>query len=373
MKPTVTPLQGWLEERLAAPDQSRMTFREYMDACLYHPEYGYYTSDRQKLGKEGDFYTSGFIGGVFGPLIARELAGLHQECTAGCEAFRIMEWGGGDGRLAGQILDWLKAEKAQLYARLSYVMVESSPHHRALIHERLASHADKIVLLERPPWECGIDGADWMVFSNELLDAMPVHRLVYERKQWREIYVERRATGGLSLVRGGLSSPCLALYAAAYCPQAEEGQHIEVNLAAIDWISRIGSWLENGAVLTVDYGDFASELYAAHRMDGTLLCYFKHQAHDRVLDRPGEQDMTAHVNFSACIDAGLKAGLRHAGLRTQKQFMVDAGILELLQSDVSGDPFSPAAKRNRAIRQLLLSDGMSELFKVLKQVKTREA
>lgn len=126
---------------------------------------------------------------------------------------------------------------------------------------------------------------------------------------------------------------------------------------------------ERAELITIDYGDVREELYAPHRMNGTFLCYRKHQAYDLPLLYPGEQDMTSHVNFSTLIDAGRECGLNQFQLMTQKQFLVENGLLNRLQPHDAADPFSPAAKRNRAIRQLLISDQMSELFKVLIQKK----
>jgi SAM-dependent MidA family methyltransferase len=122
-------------------------------------------------------------------------------------------------------------------------------------------------------------------------------------------------------------------------------------------------------IITIDYGDRSGELYAEHRMNGTLLCYRDHRAYDDPYAFPGEQDITSHVNFDACIRTGEQTGITDWTYKSQKQFLVDAGILDRLANTATLDPFSQAARNNRMIRQLLLSDGMSELFKVLVQYK----
>ena len=144
-----------------------------------------------------------------------------------------------------------------------------------------------------------------------------------------------------------------------------EQQIAEVNIDAGIWMEKVGNAIQNGHIITIDYGHDADELYREHRMLGTLMCYKQHKAHDNPYIHIGEQDMTTHVNFSDCIRAGVKAGFHTWTLRTQKDFLIDAGILHELRDHQAADPFSPTAKRNRAIRQLLISDQMSELFKVL--------
>jgi SAM-dependent MidA family methyltransferase len=151
-----------------------------------------------------------------------------------------------------------------------------------------------------------------------------------------------------------------------------EDQEFEVNLAAERWISLVGRLVEDGALIIIDYGHEAAELAAPHRMRGTLLCYKEHVAHDDPFVAAGRQDITAHVNFSACRRAAEGSGWEAFYYDTQKQFLVDQGILNDLIAHDGSDPFGEAAKSNRAIRQLLLSDNMSEAFKVLALRKRRE-
>jgi SAM-dependent MidA family methyltransferase len=172
-----------------------------------------------------------------------------------------------------------------------------------------------------------------------------------------------------------LESPCrnneLFEYLQAGGIKLRDGQTAEINLEAPEWVRRRLEQLEAGAgmLLTIDYGDIAKELFAEHRMNGTLICYRRHVAVDEPYRNAGEQDMTAHVDFSACLRAGEHAGASRAKLMTQREFLVEAGILGLLQEHRSPDPFGQEARSNRAIRQLLLSDQMSELFKVLIQYR----
>ncbi|WP_438446286.1 class I SAM-dependent methyltransferase [Gorillibacterium sp. sgz5001074] len=353
-----------IKSRMAAAPGGVLRFRDYMEMCLYDPDGGYYTGNRPKVGREGDFYTSSHIGSVFGDVMARyiaRLASVRQD-----ERFTVTEWGGGTGRLAKQILDRIRLENPSLYARLEYKVVERSPHHQSLIRDALQGHADRTEVLENTP--AGGYGTG-LVFSNELLDAFPVHRIRQRPQGLMELYVGwDPESGSFTETELPCGEPSVLEYMAQSGIRLEQGQTADLNLDAGRWIREQAARMDDRTTLvTVDYGDVAEELFAPHRMAGTLMCYREHQAYDNPYVFAGEQDMTAHVDFSACLQAGLEAGLSRWNLTTQKQFLVDNGILEMLQEHGGADPFSAASKRNRAIRQLLLSDSMSELFKVLIQ------
>ena len=207
-----------------------------------------------------------------------------------------------------------------------------------------------------------------IIVANELLDAFPVHRVV-------------RAAGKLWELGVAAAAESNVAFRYAYMPLSDgrieavlrrdgialrEGQIIEVNLEAEQWIARLAGKIRHGCMVLIDYGHEAVELAAPHRMRGTLLCYKDHVAKDEPFADPGGQDMTAHVNFTACMAAAVAAGWEIGYYGTQKQFLVDQGVLTDLSAAHDGsNPFGPEARRNRAIRQLLLSDGMSETFKVL--------
>lgn len=359
-------LVRWLREKIDESGRQAISFRDYMAYCLYHPTWGYYTAERPKLGKEGDFYTSAALGSLMGEMIAAWIVGTVADAPEG-GPLTLIEWGGGGGKLAADVLDALQAKEPALYARLRFIAVELSPYHRRLQQERLAAHAALAEWLTEEEWRSRGPWRRAVVWSNELLDAFPVQRLVYdEAAGWQEVYVgwdEAAARFAERLLP--LSDAQTLAYIASEGLPTRGGQRFEVNLAAPRWMKEVAARLQSGWLLTIDYGDVGRELYASHRMAGTLLCYRGHRAADRPLDFPGEQDMTAHVNFSALMRAGDEAGLTLVQWTTQKQFLLEQGLLGQLQNHSGADPFSAAARRNRAIRQLLLSDGMSELFKVL--------
>ncbi|MFD2612785.1 class I SAM-dependent methyltransferase [Paenibacillus gansuensis] len=362
------PLINSLIARISGSTEGSISFRDYMEACLYHESWGYYMSDSPKLGREGDYYTSSFVGSLMGEMTACALSPYLVSLPD--EQIMIVEWGGGSGRLAKQMLDTWEEKFPEIYERIRYVSIEKSPAHRRLQYEALARHASKIEHLTSGQWIQGGPYRSVAVISNEVPDAFPVYRYIYEGTGWREIRVGWSEDSGKFIeIYEGKPVPEHECYLSAYLPSPAVGQKAEVNMDAITWMKEIGQAVESGYVLTLDYGHEAEELYAAHRREGTLLCYYQHQASSDPFIRVGEQDMTAHVNFSACIDAGEQAGLELVSLKTQKEFLVEAGILGELQEHAVQDPFSPAARRNRGIRQLLLSDQMSELFKVMLQSK----
>jgi len=346
-------------------------FRDYMELCLYHDPLGYYSRDTVKVGKDGDFYTSASIGTIMGEVLGAYFIRLAREFADG-QPVAIVEWGGGTGRLTALVLDTIAELCPELYERLEYRLVEISPYHREMQLQALARHPN-VSHVDDKEWMGGNREGAVLVFSNELLDAFPVHLIERSNGKLLEWHVgwsdkeSRFFARRLPLDPNGQA----AAYLAREHISVSEGQRLEVNPQAVEWIKRIGSEMEQGILITIDYGDIAEELYAAHRMQGTFLCYRNHLAYDDPFAYPGEQDMTSHVNFTACIRAGEEAGFTEWTLRTQKQFLIDEGVLELLASHDGRDPFGPEARRNRAVRQLLVSDQMSELFKVLVQMKKR--
>jgi SAM-dependent MidA family methyltransferase len=358
-----------IRQRIEKSLNGAIPFKEYMEQCLYHPEYGYYMRENDKIGRGGDFYTSSGIGGLFGEVLAHYVAEQARMWSPG-SSFTVTEWGGGTGQLARQLLDELQSSHLDVYERLAFIAVEASPRHRTLQAGSLAPHADRIRWITEREWLAAGLWEDTLIYSNELMDAFPVHRVKIHNGQLSEIYVERdESGGGFAEKLVPLQDGPLRDYMGGLGLELLEGQQLEVNLEAAAWIRRIGAAIRHGQIVTIDYGDRAEELAAPHRMRGTLMCYRRHLAEDNPYAEPGGQDITSHVNFSDLIRAGQAVGLEAAAYITQKQFLVDNGLLQKLQDTDSPDPFSPVARRNRAIRQLLLSDQMSELFKVLIQKK----
>jgi SAM-dependent MidA family methyltransferase len=279
----------------------RITFERFMELALYHPQCGYYTSGRARIGKSGDFFTSVSVGSLFGRILARQfqLWGIKS----------VSEFGGHHGQLRQDILD--------AAPDLNYRLIE--------IDEPLP------------------DTLTGCVFSNEFLDALSVHRVVGDR----EVYVN----DSFNEEPGPFSDPRL--------PRLPEGYRSEFNLRALDWLEAVARRLANGGyVLTIDYGFERAEYFAPHHKDGHLQCYHRHTKSTNPYEHIGEQDITAHVEFTSLIEHGNTIGLETVLFTTQERYLMKIGEAEILNT--SG--------RNAAHQ--LLHSTMGQTFKVLIQRKT---
>ncbi|MDD9270010.1 class I SAM-dependent methyltransferase [Paenibacillus sp. GCM10023248] len=356
-----------LIEAIRSAPEGAITFRDYMELCLYSEPYGYYRSERPKIGKEGDFYTSSSIGSVMGEMIAAFLAGQAGQDRP----LHLVEWGGGSGRLALHLLDEMRRIAPGVYECLTYTLIESSAYHRSLQQQALQGHAPRIRSLSELEWLAEEPEEQVYVLANELLDAFPVHRIRWKEGGFQESYVTWQETDqAFAEIWRPIRSKLRLDSIESLKVQWIDGQIGELNLESEAWIARISQRMISGGCILIDYGAIEAELYAPHRYRGTLMCYRNHQAHDDVWVHQGEQDITAHVNFSAVESAARLHGFASCKLQTQREFLVEQGILQKLQDHDDSNPFSEVSKRNRAIRQLLLSDGMSELFKVFTAVKS---
>jgi SAM-dependent MidA family methyltransferase len=342
-----------------------ITFAKYMDACLYDPQHGYYTRAEQL--PRHDYFTSVDASPIFGRLLARQFQEMWVQL--GCPAeFLLVEPGAGTGALAPQILDFTAESFPEFYSALQYVAVERSAARRAAasagsIAEHVAAQHFAMVSDMPAHIPCGC------IFSNEFFDALPVHRLVREGNELREIYVGS-GPNGLCEQFGALSSPALAEYLTEQGITLQEGQLAEVNLEACAWIAQMGARLGRGFVLTIDYGHEAEELYDHLHMRGTLLAYEKHRASENFFRAPGQQDLTAHVNFTALDRHGSRAGLQRTGLTSQSNF-----LLSLARHSDFAELQSPAMTESEQTRARLLfktliyPEGMGETFQILIQHK----
>jgi SAM-dependent MidA family methyltransferase len=359
----IAPLARLLAERIRA--RGALSFAEYMRECLYHPQFGYYNS-KSESGRFGDFYTSVDVHPIFGRLLARQLAEMW-EALGRPQEFLAVEAGAGTGRLAAQILDFAAREIPEFYGAVRYFAVEQSAARRERQGEILRVHLENGRAASAS--ELPRDIPAGCVFSNELLDAFPVHRVVFEGGSLREIYAgfdgER-----FTEERAPLSSDEIARYFQEQHITLAEGQQAEINLEACAWIADVGRRLGRGFVLTVDYGHEAAELYNERHMRGTLLAYSEHRATENFFERPGEQDLTAHVNFTALDQWGRRAGLARTGCVSQMAFLVALG-----RGNEFADLYDEGASELERIRarlflkSLIHPEGMGETFQVFIQHK----
>lgn len=341
-----------------------MTFAAYMRECLYHPVHGYYS--RPESRRFSDYYTSADVHPVFARLLARQFAEMWKQL--GCPPeFQLVEAAAGTGRLAGHILSFAETRLPEFYRALRYVAVERSPARCDQAASQLAPfvkagrcQAD-IEIPAKIPVGC--------VFSNELLDALPVHRVRQRDGVLQEIFVATQDKAFIELPRN-LSTCAISEYFAAQRITLGEGQYAEAGLEACDWIMEVGRRLQRGFLLTVDYGHEAVDLFDAHHMAGTVIAYANHRASDDVYAEPGEQDLTAHVNFTALRQWGQRASLEPLGLVSQTAFLLALGkgndFTDLYET---GMDETERVRARLQLKTLIFPEGMGERFQVLIQQK----
>ncbi|MBE9192885.1 class I SAM-dependent methyltransferase [Gloeocapsopsis crepidinum LEGE 06123] len=361
--------------RIANSPQHRITFAEYMDLVLYHPQYGYYNTHATKLGKQGDFFTSPHLGADFGELLAEQFLQIW-EILEKPVPFTLLEMGAGQGILALDILNYLEGYYPDFLAALSYVIIERSP---SLIQEqqqRLQKYHSRIQwqTLEEIP----VNSIVGCCFSNELVDALPVHQIVIENGQLREIYVTSQTASTshatFTEVGGELSTARIIEYfdlnkITLPSPAYPEGYRSEVNLAALDWLKMVAARLQRGYLLTIDYGYSANRYYNPIRQ-GTLQCYYRHHRHNDPYLYIGQQDITAHVDFTALQVWGELCGLTTVGLTQQGLFLMALGLGNRIAT-LSTSPQQSVQKllqRRDSLHQLIDPMGLGG-FNVLVQSK----
>ncbi len=343
-----------------------LTFAEFMEACLYHPEYGYYTSPRNRIGKQGDFFTSSSVHSLFGRLIARQLEQMWQLLGRG--DFVVAEQGAGEGHLCLDILDALAEEAPEFYQALQYKIVEISPDHQRGQANNLKRHVENGRII----W-CELDqlqGMQGCFLSNELVDAFPVHLVDKTDGQLREIFVVNSDAGFVEELRAP-STEAIGDYFQLIGTELCEGNRGEVNLRALDWMRQVAGLLDKGFILTIDYGYPAAELFSPLRRNGTLLCYYRHQSNENPYQRPGCQDITAHVDFTALQKIGQQQGLTDLYFGEQYRFLLGMGFLEaLIELQMRETDPKKAQALRMTLKNLIMPDaGMGESFKVLVQGK----
>ena len=356
-------LEKLLVERILA--DGPLPFSKFMEDCLYHPEYGYYMTTRQRIGREGDFFTSSSVHALFGRLIARQLQQMWE--ILGCPAnFVIAEQGAGEGHLCLDILNALEVDSPEFYSLLRYRIIEISAENRDRQAQLLSRHQNAVNWCQ----QSDLVGMTGCYLSNELIDAFPVHLVEMREGKLLEVYVAVEN----GVFQEILQDPCtegLANYLEWAGVKLAEGNRAEINLTAPSWIRSVARLLQRGFVLTIDYGYLASELYAPWRTTGTLMCYYQHTSNENPYIRIGEQDITAHVDFSALIRAGEETGLQQLFYGDQCKFLLGLGFVEALLQAQSREQEPHRAQALRlTLKNLILPDGgMGEIFKVLIQEK----
>jgi len=351
-----------------------------MELALYDQTFGYYARAAQRSGRAGDFFTSVDVGPLFGELLATQLAEmagiLRATASSTVPVFDLVEAGAGNGRLSSDILRAVRDRDSELYSRLRLHLVEASAAAREAqpatlgdLRERLSSSSASLP-----------ESFEGVLVANELLDAFPVHQVVMRENGLREIYVAApishghtetrsekdfglsRFRGDLRPVEGPLSTPALQAHLDRLGIALELGWRVEINLRAVDWIRDAAQRLARGFIIVIDYGHEARDLYSASHAQGTLTTFSAHTtdaAHGSLpawLERPGEQDITAHVDFTSVRDAAEAAGLTTIAFLDQTYFVL------ALVDEWTGPAL---AQRSAALKTLMMPGGLGSTHKVL--------
>ena len=339
-------------------EEGPVSFHDFMEMALYYPEKGYYTSEQNKIGKTGDFYTSSNLTPAFGAMIARQIEEMWD--LSGRKDFTIVEYGAGTGVLCHDILNYLQNNN-ELYEQLNYCIIEKSP----VMREK-----QKVHLHQKVSWFDSIRDIPEItgcILSNELLDNFAVHQVVMQ-DELMEVFVDYKHNF-VELLKP--AKKALTDYLSELNVVLPKGFRTEINLEAIEWIKEIAASLKKGYVITIDYGYPSQELYSERRSSGTLVCYNKHTINDNPYNNIGEQDITSHVNFSALSHFGFTYGLEHCGLTSQAGFLLALGFKEylrkVLDEELGQDIMSMVKKESFLTHTLLMDMGLK--FKVLIQQK----
>ncbi|MEO5500396.1 MAG: SAM-dependent methyltransferase [Ginsengibacter sp.] len=334
-----------------------ISFHDYMEMALYYPGLGYYTKGSDQFGKSGDYYTSPVLSGIYGNMLGKQIEEMWQLLQK--KDFTIVEYGAGAGNLCADILNYLKKNE-EIYERLEYVIIEKG--------DFLASK-QKSVLKEKVRWVNDISDVGTFsgcILSNEVLDNFAVH-VVEMQDQLMEVFVgfENEFKEILLPARQELVD-----YFKGQNIELPNGYRTEVNMEAKSWLQSNAAYLQSGFQITIDYGFRAHEYYKPDRSKGTLACYFQHKVSENFYSQAGQQDITAHVNFSSLAEWGKEFGFKVNGYTNQNYFLRSLGVANYLRELEQG-----SSEENKAllfqVNKLIFE--MGSAFKVLIQQKNVEA
>lgn len=359
--------------------QGVMPFSHFMELALYCPDCGFYEKEGDNIGRGGDFYTSVSVGSLFGELLGLQFANwfdqwLNRGEAKGWQTLQLIEAAAHNGQLAFDVLTWLKSQRPEVFERTEYLILEPSVRRREWQRKTLSAFAEKLTWADDFPTDATRNTQHvahfTLCFSNELLDAMPVRRFGWDATQrtWFEWGVAIDADRFVWARLANVSPDD------AHLPSSSElldvlpdGYMIETNPAAEAWWGRAARWLQNGKLLTFDYGFGAAEAISPARTDGTLRAYRQHKQVTDVLADPGEQDLTAHVNFGRIEEVGISAGLKTEVFETQGRFFTGLAAQAWKPDSQFG---AWDQKRTRQFQTLTHPEHLGRTFRVL--IQSRE-
>ena len=351
--------------------EAPVTFHDWMRAALYDPAGGYYQrTDLARWGREGDYRTSAERSELFAATFARYFARLYDELQRP-EVWTIVECGAGDGRFAAGVLRTLSDRFAEVFAATRYLVYELSDDALRRARERLIGFGSRVEFYSDLDLVTARRG---VYFSNELLDAFPVHRVVKNRDGLAELYVSLDAESRFVWSAGPLSTERLSDFCRDHSLELAEGQIIEINLAIDDWLAEVAGKLDEGFLITVDYGEEANDLYdPVRRPHGSLRGFQRHGFVDDVLAQPGDCDLTTTINWTQVKTSGERLGFKVVEFANQDKFLLNAGLLEELEFKLNqADTESEKLTLSTSAREMILPGGMASSFQVLVHKKHRD-
>ena len=357
-----------IADRIDNCPQQRITFADYMTSVLYHPQHGYYASNAERISESGDFLTSPHLADDFGEMLAIQLYQIWQ-ILGEPQLFSIVEMGAGQGLLAAQILDYASRVYPDFFQSIDYIIIETAP---AMI---IAQQSKLIDLPVR--WCEWTEISDRSIvgcfLSNELIDAFGVHQVVVVEDKLQEVYVsignkDRVFTETIDeLSTAKLNEYWQLNQINLLSGKYPDGYRTEVNLAALEWLEQVFKKLQRGYIISIDYGYTADRYYNPMRTQGTLQCYYQHAHHHDPYINIGNQDLTAHVDFTALQNQGELLGLQTVGFIQQGMFLMALGLGERIATiSSSGGDIQSLLRRRQNLHQLIDPMGLGK-FGVLIQ------
>jgi SAM-dependent MidA family methyltransferase len=344
-----------------------ISFRDWMAAALYDPQEGYYCRrERVRWGRNGDYRTNPERSPLFAATFADYFARLYKELGAPAR-WTIFEAGAGAGHFARGVLGCLERDYENVFQATRYVIDEASDDARHSAGKRLSRFGERVSFRRLSELERPLDAG--IVFSNELLDAFPVHRVMMRGGRLKELFVKLDAADKFTWTAQDAKTPRLSEYFEKAGVQLREGHLAEVNLEMEDWLEAVSERLTRGFIVTVDYGAEALELYtAAHRREGSLRAFRRHQFAEDVLADPGEQDLTTTIDWTHLRRYGEQLGWSTILFERQDRFLLDQGILDQLERLTASLPGeADALALSTSLREMILPEGMGTSFQVLVQ------
>ena len=358
-----------VRNRIKNSPQQQITFAEYMELVLYHPNHGYYASSAGRISEGGDFLTSPHLADDFGEMLAAQLYQMWQ-VVGSPQIFSIVEMGAGQGLLAAQILDYSSRVYPEFFRSIDYLIIEIAP---AMISAQQARLKDLPV--RWCDWDEIIDRSILGCFlSNELIDALPVHQVIVSEDKLQEVYVTIDGADRNVFTEkiDDLSTGRLEQYwqlnnINLLGGKYSEDYRTEVNLAALGWLEKVSKKLQRGYIISIDYGYTADRYYNPIRSQGTLQCYYQHAYHNDPYINIGNQDLTAHIDFTAVQNQGELLGLHTIGFIQQGMFLMALGLGERIAAISNSNGDLPSLLRRRQnLHQLIDPMGLGK-FGVLIQ------